>query len=272
MKIMYWNCTAPDSNSTLARQKKAMIAERVKTIAPDILCLDEVSSLVEDVTAANRWMQQVGLDYICIGTVVNSGTHLNTIVYCKTELKDILDVDPDGIPSKTWDSKRTKRNLIRVTYQDRATARSVKFWFIHANASQVNGKHAVQAAIDFVEKNEYDMFIGDFNASYDSALSANIVAPILTHPIDLKRLQYSQWKIVDSQRDGTIKTGTKFILPGNVLDYAVINRVSSKVFKLQSIDSLTGMDGALQGFNSFHLMHIDFDHFPIAYHLEVKQA
>ena len=262
---MYWNSTMPAGGGRFAVEKIRFSVSRVKHLMPDILCLDEFSSNIKDVAVAQAWADKYflgagagALDYKACAVVLNAGTHLNTVVFCKASAKVI--VTGEVIPAKEWDTDRTKRNLVRVKYTDQVTTRQVGVWFLHANASTFGGKTAVELVAQHVRVYNNDVIVGDFNNPNPTApRNLSIAVPIFGG------LKYSQWTVTKSSIDGAQIGDSMYVKSGGLLDYALLN--ASKTIVATAVDSLDGLTNGLNDANSVPYLQKTFDHFPITYDL-----
>lgn len=255
----------PAGGEKFADEKIKFAVARVKYLNPDILCLDEVSSNIGNPADAQAWADKYLLGagagaqgYIACGVVPNPGTHLNTVVFCKAGVK--VAVTDDVIPAKEWDTDRSKRNLIRVMYTDRATTRQVGVWFLHANASTFGGKTAVDLVAQWVSVHNNDVVIGDFNnLSPTAPKNLTIVPPIVG------KLTYSQWSVTPYSQDGAPVGVSMYAKSGGLLDYALLN--ASKTVLATPVDSLAGLTTGLTDANGVPFLQKTFDHFPVVYDL-----
>ncbi|HYC74667.1 MAG TPA: hypothetical protein VEC04_07490 [Brevundimonas sp.] len=260
---MYWNCTAPVGTSSFDKAKLAIIAGRVAQVKPDILCLDEVSVKVASVAAAAAWAASMGLKgYTAKVVSLNPGSHLNMILFHGPELSKCK--SEEGIPDPDWGGDKTKRNLIRSTWIDPKTARPLSVWFLHANASAVGGKTAVELALAAMADTS-SIFMGDFNnglaAATDEAKAAKAfaVSPVAR---TAKAAAYSQWSrgLTPAQSDPAYKiAGTTYDFKPNsqgCIDFAL----GRNLIAATAVDALAGLDA-----NGYGQLMMNVDHIPIAY-------
>lgn len=273
MRVMYWNCTTPAlGDTTFNAAKVAMISARILAVKPDIICLDEVSEKVNNKDQAQIYANgsaaaaagtAFGSFYKAAAVNLNPGTHLNQAVFIANEtVKCATDV---GIPNEDWGGDKTKRNLTRVTWQDKASGRSIYIWFLHANASESGGKLAVDLALTAMKQTS-SVFIGDFNNSglkaIDTAKGYTKSFAVLPIARSVADVAYTQWSraLTGPQSVAAYKiAGTTNDFkpsPSGCLDFAL----GSGLIKVASVDAMAGLDDAAVG----QLM-MNMDHFPIAY-------
>lgn len=250
MKLMYWNCTSPGLGGTsFAEAKKEFIGEVVRTLDADYVCLDEMSGGISDTDASDRYATNVldgpGVSYASGAVSVNPGVHLNTATFVKegTSHKKFQ----IGLPSKQWDTERTKRDLTKCPFS--IGTKEYAVWFLHANASASGGQQAARLADTNADGTNW-IFLGDFNCPISAAPGA--VAP------NLGGYRFSQWKRHDfgSAQVPNHQPPMRYD-PHNIIDYAICD---ARKVRIRALDSV-GLFGAA-GFLSF-IRH--FDHFPVLY-------
>lgn len=267
MKVMYWNCTAPASGGTFPVEKVNAIAERIRRHQPDIVCLDEMSGAVTDVAKANTWLGTmatppgglvIATAYQALDVNVNPGIHLNTVILVKTSLAAAVKVQI-GLPGVVWDSDGTKRDLLRAQYTDRATARIVNLWFIHANASPSGGSTAVRFAAQYLAQHTNDVFIGDFN---NRTPLNDIGKARMTRPV-VGTCGYTQWQRSAYKNDGPAIGVGMYAKPGGMIDFAL--STGAPTVTVTALDALDGLASSTTADNSPEYIQKTFDHFPIVY-------
>jgi len=254
MRVMYWNCTAPGSgNNSFNQDKLDFIQQVVTAVDPDILCLDEVSQSVGDINSAKSFANEYlnkNLKFTEPKVSVNPGYHLNSVTYSKS---DVTGVNKGvGVPNKNWSSNKTKRDLTRCKFN--LKQKDVYLFFLHANASPSGGKHAVELASDDIGDNEYWIFMGDFN--YPIGKAANAVTP------KVGVSGFTQWNRNDygSVTVPNSMPPVKFT-PHDIIDYAICD---SNEVSLTPVDTLNNFSD-----DDKRKMIVYFDHFPIAYDIDV---
>jgi endonuclease/exonuclease/phosphatase family metal-dependent hydrolase len=242
-----------------------MNANRIAAVAPDFVCLDEMSGAVNDLTAANAYAAAAGFGGAYTARVVsqNPGSHLNMVVFKSNAAKDLK--TDEGIPNDAWGGDKTKRNLVRLSWSDPRTARPLYAWFLHANASSSGGKLAVELALD-VMKGASCVFIGDFNNAGAKAVEvartvkdAFAVMPITA---SAKGVPFTQWThgVRSLQSDPALQivgTGHDFVPnPNGCIDFAL----GSGLIQCVAVNALVGLSAADVG-----QIMMNIDHFPVAF-------
>ena len=274
VKVLYWNCTTPShlTGSTVSQRKRDVIKEVVRDLAPDILCLDECSLLVDGATSADDFASSVlnsaGEYYDCKAVIENPGVHLNTAVWVKRSTQATFNARArTGIPSVHWDSERTKRDLVEVRFTlaqpPPQPRREFTLFFLHANANTTNGVYACQLAVNHVTTAPGPVvFLGDFNCDVQNG------NPHAVHP-NVGGLTFTQWKTDQENRgsqtvsrltDRGESTSIIRYEPNRVIDYAVRNPNLATVNAMDSIDVSLGLHRLAD-------FICQFDHFPVMYDL-----
>lgn len=272
MRVLYWNCTTPgEGDNTFSAAKIAMIAARVVALKPDIVCLDEVSEKLNTVAMAQTYANgngvapaPFGATYTAKSVSPNPGTHLNQVVYFANAAQPGLKV-AEGIPDSKWDDDKTRRNLSRVTWQDKGTTRLIYIWFLHANASDSGGKLAVELALA-ATKGVNAVFIGDFNSpALDAVVTARDYTKCVGVPPvapSVKGVAYTQWSRtlsgMQSVADYKI-TGTTYDFkpsPKGCIDFAL----ASGLVNVVAADALAGLSA-----DEIGQLMMNMDHFPVLY-------
>jgi endonuclease/exonuclease/phosphatase family metal-dependent hydrolase len=243
---MYWNCTSPSEGTGFKQEKLDFIKQVVQAIAPDILCLDEVSKRVHNQHDAKEFARNNlngGVAYDRGKVSPNPGSHLNAVAWAKANVPATMAV---GLPVKAWDSSATKRDTVSVKV--RIGMNEAKIFFLHANASSFGGKTAVGLAHDNVD-NSWNVFIGDFNCPINKARRATAPA--------VNGHNFTQWKRDDfgSKTVPNRQPPMKYN-PHYIIDYAIAETANI---------TLTAVD-AVRAF-PLHEFIGQFDHFPVAYDL-----
>jgi endonuclease/exonuclease/phosphatase family metal-dependent hydrolase len=246
---MYWNCTTPQAASGLLKQYKLdFIATVVQAIAPDVLCLDEVSTNVNSKSAAKEYARNhlngAGVAYDRPVVSPNPGSHLNGVAWVKDGIP--AKQTTVGIPAKDWDSSGTKRDMVYVKVT--IGMQDAYLWFLHANASTKGGKTAVGLVEDIVDDSR-DVYVGDYNCPIQNAGGA--VAPAVNGH------NFTQWKR-DDFGHATVPNHLPPMkyTPHGIIDYAIAD---PSEITLAAVDAVAGHN--LREFIG------QFDHFPVAYDL-----
>lgn len=250
MKVLYWNCTSPGlGGNSFAKAKKDFIGEVVRTLDPDVVCLDEMSAGISDDSAADRYATNVlngaSVSYETGIVVENPGVHLNTSTWIKEgfAFKKI----ESGLPSMKWNTDKTKRDLTKVDCK--VGTKDTAVWFLHANASASGGKAAANLA-GINSDGTRMIFIGDFNCPIGKALSA--VSP------NVGGHNFTQWKR-DAHGHASVPGRTPPVKyePHDIIDYAICDQAKVTIAAVDSV-GLFGADGFLN-------FIVNFDHFPVVY-------
>lgn len=248
MRVLYWNCTSPGlGGNSFASAKKAVIGAVVRAMAPDVVCLDEMSAGIDDSASAQTYATNVlngaAISFTAGTVVTNSGVHLNSATWIRDGFADVKKND-SGLPSTKWNTDRTKRDLTLV--QAASNSGDIKVWFLHANASPSGGKAAARLA-DINSDCTRMVFIGDFNCPIADALST--VAP------NVGGHNFTQWKRHEHgkakvpNRNPPVKYD-----PHDIIDYAICDSAKIKVTAVDSVTQFALLD-----------FIIHFDHFPVVY-------
>jgi len=268
MRIMYWNCTTPSgADNTFSAAKLKAIQDRVLTLQPHVLCLDEVSALVTDANDfAAKYLNSAALTYKAGPVIKNDGVHLNTVAFylqppASASAAPKFDV---GIPQETWANEQTKRDLIRVYWL--AGTSPVTLWFLHANASKSGGQTALDRAAKATSQ-KYAAFIGDFNTGCVARSDATTVAPTVG------KYGFSQWKSEVRPAGGSGTMAGLVDVPGSstymvrpnpsgFIDFAVANKAGMALTPVDSLGSITE--------ETLRTIMLGCDHFPIVFDVATK--
>jgi endonuclease/exonuclease/phosphatase family metal-dependent hydrolase len=235
-----------------------MITALVGAFKPDILCLDEVSAGVSDALAAqtfaSNYLTGPGLTYDAGAVSPNPGAHLNGATFAKSG--SALVKHEVGIPSTDWDTHKTKRDTLRITFQVPQASSAVQVFFVHANASY-HGAEAAALACKHVAKNPFSAFMGDFNHPVDQAEGAV--------PPEVRGLKFTQWKVNlhgTKVVPGPSRNASTRFTPHDRIDYAIPGRG----LQLKPVDLLRHLTEDELG-----ELILNFDHFPVAYQFAVRR-
>lgn len=271
VKVLYWNCTTPShlTGSTVSQRKRDIIKEVVRDLAPDILCLDECSLLVDGATSADDFarsaLDNAGEYYDSKAVIENPGVHLNTAVWVKRSTQATLNARAQtGIPSIQWRSQRTKRDLVQVKFKlPQQPQREFSLFFLHANANANDGAYACQLAVTEVTTAPGPVvFLGDFNCDVQTG-GPHAVPP------NVGGRTFTQWRTdlenrgsqtVSRLTDRGDSTSVIRYEPNRVIDYAVRNPNLATVNAMDSIDVSLGLHRLAD-------FICQFDHFPVMYDL-----
>ncbi|EAQ66771.1 hypothetical protein MED121_12625 [Marinomonas sp. MED121] len=263
MKVAFWNINTGPASSVHRHNALKDWCAWAKDQGVDLIMLVEVGDFEND-----KLETLTGYNYI--NNVANEDINNHN---CKRIFALEKDKDTFNGVSMRFPQLQQRRNLLKVTYkQNKAPHNNLNgfsAWVIHANASQIGGKNAVENVLKHTTSGHGEDCIvgGDFNYDIGKEEVQNA-----THPLscDSDNLKFTQW---DKENENAIKKNDydrqselhlrnatnlptfKGIKEHSIIDY-VISGEKRTVTALKSCEPNMWRDILMQ-----------FDHSPVVYEI-----